>query len=198
MPLFLEAWQTRYAGLLEWRGASDDGRVVRVDPKSMIVETDFDSLSANVVNIIPPQQAGAIAHRAGVTDASGWCPIDPTSFESRRQKNIHIIGDASIAAPMPKSAFSANLQGKVCAIQIARLLSGLEPASTILTNTCYSFIDDEAAVSITGVYNNTGQSFESIAGAGGLSPLGVSEGHRQKEALEARDWFSAITLESFG
>lgn len=197
-PLFLSAWEEMYGDILEWRGASDDGRVSRVDSETMTLETDFETLNADVANVIPPQKAGAIAEIAGVTDATGWCPINATSFESTRQPNIHVIGDASIAAPMPKSAFSANLQAKVCAIQIARLLADLPAQATVLANTCYSYTAPDAAVSIAGVYHNTEETFTSVAGAGGLSPLKADAGVRAQEAAQAADWFNAITDDAFG
>ncbi len=197
-PLFLEAWAAQYPDHLEWRGASDDGRVARVNPSTMTVETDFDSLQADVANIIPPQKAAAIADRAGVADATGWCPVDAVSFESALQAGIHVIGDAVIAAPMPKSAFSANLQGKVCAIQIARLLAGMAPEPTVLANTCYSYVTPDTAVSITGVYSNDGSAFANVPGAGGLSPMGAAPDVRTAEAAQAADWFRTVTDEAFG
>eukprot|EP00439_Symbiodinium_sp_Y106_P089637 s1_g2173.t1 len=154
MPLFLEAWKRLYPDHLEWRSASDDGRVNRVDGETGRLFTDFEEIQADVANVIPPQKAGWIAERAGVTDGTGWCPIDAVGFESTLQPNIHVIGDATIAAPMPKSAFSANLQGKICAIAVARALSDLAPEPTVLANTCYSYVAPDQAVSITGVYSN--------------------------------------------
>jgi sulfide dehydrogenase [flavocytochrome c] flavoprotein subunit len=74
---------------------------------------------------------------------TGWCPIDPLIFSSTLQSDIHVIGDATIASPMPKSAFSANLQAKLCALQIAAILSGQTPEPTTLTNTCYSYLSGE-------------------------------------------------------
>src|ERR1044072_1524579 len=81
-------------------------------PKSKLIILDAKAAFSNV---IPPQRAGAIAQSAGVADRSGWCPIDPVTFESKLVPNIHVVGDAAIMGGMPKSAFSANAQGKVCA-----------------------------------------------------------------------------------
>ncbi|WP_084396841.1 NAD(P)/FAD-dependent oxidoreductase [Henriciella aquimarina] len=197
-PLFLEAWAEHYPEHLEWRGAADFGRVVSVDPASMTLSTDFEDIQADVANVIPPQKAGEIAERAGVADETGWCPINGLDFSSPLQKDIHVIGDATIAAPMPKSAFSANLQGKLCAMQIARILSGLEPQATVLANTCYSYVTPDAAVSITGVYGNEGGTPTSKEGAGGLSPEGAPGDVRQAEAAQAEAWFQTITAEVFG
>lgn len=197
-PLFLAEWAARYPDHLEWRGASDFGRVASVDPATMTVSTDFEDFTADVANIIPPQRAGEIAGRAGVTDQTGWCPINPLDFSSPLQPDIHVIGDATIAAPMPKSAFSANLQAKFCAMQIARGLSGLPVEPTVLANTCYSYVAPDAAISITGVYSNADGKLTSIEGAGGLSPAEGGEGVRTAEAAQADAWFRTITNEAFG
>lgn len=198
MALFQEAWAEHYPDHLEWRGASDDGTVSRVDASAGTVHTDFEAFAAPVINVIPPQKASAIADRAGVSDATGWCPINPLSFESTRQAKIHVIGDATIAAPMPKSAFSANLQAKICAVAVARIMSGLDPEPTMLANTCYSFTTPDQAISIAGVYSNEAGDLTSIAGAGGVSPLAADTTVRAQEAAEARSWFETITTEAFG
>ncbi|MEL6860418.1 MAG: NAD(P)/FAD-dependent oxidoreductase [Pseudomonadota bacterium] len=198
MALFQEAWAEHYPDQLEWRGASNDGAIIRVDAETSTVYSDFASERGAVVNVIPPQKAGSIADRAGVSDATGWCPIDPLSFESQLQPNIHVIGDATIAAPMPKSAFSANLQGKVCALAIARILNDLGPQSTVLANTCYSYTTPDEAISIAGVYRNGGGALQSISGAGGISPLGADVSVRNAEAAQAAHWFDTITQEAFG
>lgn len=196
--LFQRDWATRYGDRLEWRGASDDGRVTRVDAESMRLFTDFEDIRADVVNVVPPQKAGTIAERAGVTDATGWCPVDARDFASTRQPDIHVIGDASIAAPMPKSAFSANAQAKVCAIQIARRLSGLDVDGTTLANTCYSFLSADEAISVSGVYRSDGGRFSNVPGAGGVSPMNPDKGFAQREAEQARAWYTQITREAFG
>ena len=198
MALFQEAWAEHYPDHLEWRGALDDGAVSRVDAGLKTVYTDFDELSADVINVIPPQKAGQIADAAGVTDLTGWCPIDPLTFESKLQSKIHVIGDATIAAPMPKSAFSANLQAKVCAFAVARLLSDLEPLATTLANTCYSYTTPDEAISIAGVYSNANGALSSVQGAGGVSPLQADRSVRIAEGAQASHWFETITNEAFG
>lgn len=198
MALFQEAWAEHYPDHIEWRGAIDDGRVSRVDAASNQVFTDFDAHEAAVINVIPPQKAGAIADAAGVSDATGWCPIEPLAFESTLQPGIHVIGDATIAAPMPKSAFSANLQAKICAMSVARLLADLAPEPTVLANTCYSYTTPDEAISIAGVYSNASGVLQSISGAGGVSPIGADKSVRAAEAAQAAHWFTTITHEAFG
>ena len=119
--LFQSAWKELYPGILEWVSLSSGGNVTSVDPNTNTLVTDFEKYQANVANVIPPQRAGSIAERAGVADVSGWCPIDPVTFESRLQANVHVIGDAAIAGAMPKSAFGANAQAKICAVAVVKL-----------------------------------------------------------------------------
>jgi NADPH-dependent 2,4-dienoyl-CoA reductase/sulfur reductase-like enzyme len=196
--LFQQGWKHLYGDRIRWQSASNDGRVIRVEPDAMRLHTDFATHTPDVANIIPPQQAGLIAHRAGVADASGWCPVNSLSFESRLQPNIHVIGDAAIAAPMPKSAFAANAQAKVCAIALVRLFRGMQPQSTVLANTCYSYLEPNSAISISGAYRTQDGQFASIAAAAGASPLIPPEELQAQEALHAADWFRAITQETFG
>src|SRR5690606_11977759 len=117
--LFQDGWKRFYGDMIEWVPMSKDGKVVRVDAAKRAVETEFgQSHVADVLNIVPPQKAGAIAELAGVTNESGWVPVKPESFESSLVPDVYVVGDASIAAPMPKSGFCANAQGKVAAAAI--------------------------------------------------------------------------------
>jgi sulfide dehydrogenase [flavocytochrome c] flavoprotein chain len=90
------------------------------------------------------------------------------------------------------------LQAKVCALAVARLLSGLPPLPTVLANTCYSYTTPDQAISIAGVYSNRDQQLQSVAGAGGVSPLAAAPAIRNAEADQAAHWFAAITEAAFG
>jgi len=196
--LFEAAWQQLYPELIEWVSLSNGGKVTAVDAKSRTFTTDFATYKADVGNVIPPQRAGRIAEIAGVADATGWCPIDPVSFESRLQPNIHVIGDAAIAGAMPKSAFAANAQAKVCALAIAALLHGQTPPSPKLINTCYSLVTPDYGISIAGVYHPVNGQLADVEGAGGVSPLDAPPDFRVLEARYAEAWFRTITAETFG
>jgi len=196
--LFTAAWKQLYPGLLEWVPLSKGGRVTAVDANAGTVSTEFEKYQPAVANIIPPQRAGRIADLAGVADRTGWCPIDPVTFESRLQPNVHVIGDAAIAGAMPKSAFAANAQAKVCALAVATLLRGEPPQEPLLLNTCYSLVAPDYGISVAGVYRPREGQLAEVAGAGGTSP---AHGPPQDRALEARyaeDWFRIITHEVFG
>jgi NADPH-dependent 2,4-dienoyl-CoA reductase/sulfur reductase-like enzyme len=196
--LFQQAWQRLYPGLLEWVPLSHGGKVTRIDPATNTFETDFGSHKADVANVIPPQRAGAIAAAAGVVDRAGWCPIDPATFESKLQPGIHVIGDAAIAGAMPKSAFAANAQAKVCAEAVAVLLAGNTPPEPRLINTCYSLAAPGYGFSVAGVYHPSNGQLADVEGAGGTSPLDAPAEQRALEAKYAEAWFRTITAETFG
>lgn len=196
--LFLAAWAELYPDHLEWVGLSKGGKVASVDAGAMTLVTDFARHRAAVANVIPRQVAGRIAALAGAVDATGWCPIDPVTFESRRVPLVHVIGDAAIAGAMPKSAFAANAQAKVAAYAIAALLAGEAPGAPKLVNTCYSLVAPGYGISVAGVYEPAGGMLAEIKGAGGTSPLDAPRQVRALEARYAEGWFAAVTAEVFG
>jgi NADPH-dependent 2,4-dienoyl-CoA reductase/sulfur reductase-like enzyme len=196
--LFQAAWAELYPGLLEWVPLSKGGNVTSVDAATRTLVTDFGRHQAKVANVIPPQKAGRIAEVAGVADRTGWCPIDPVTFESRLQPGIHVIGDAAIAGAMPKSAFAANSQAKTCAAAVARLLAGGAPSAPKLINTCYSLVAPDYGISVAGVYQPSGGQFADVPGSGGVSPTDAPRATRAAEAVLAEAWFRTITAEVFG
>jgi sulfide dehydrogenase [flavocytochrome c] flavoprotein chain len=196
--LFLAAWKELYPDLLEWVSLSMGGKVMAVDPNTNTLTTEFGSHRAAVANVIPPQRAGQIAELAGVADKTGWCPIDPVTFESKLRPNIHVIGDACIAGGMPKSAFAANSQAKVCAAALAKLIAGEKPGEPKLINTCYSLVAPDYGISIAGVYEPRNGQLTDVKGAGGVSPAKAPRSARELEANFANGWFKAITAEVFG
>ena len=195
--LFQAAWKAMYPNL-EWVGLSAGGKVTDVDAGGGGVRTEFAAYAPDVANIIPPQRAGAIAATAGVADRTGWCPIDPVSFESRLRPGIHVIGDAAIGGGMPKSAFAANAQAKVCAQAVVDLLAGRPPGEPRLLNTCYSLVAPGYGISVAGVYRPANGLLTDIEGAGGTSPLDAPPETRAEEARYAESWFKTITSEAFG
>ena len=196
--LFQAAWQQLYPGLLEWVSLSNGGKVTKVDPATRTLVTDFATYKADVANVIPSQRAGHIAEIAGVADQTGWCPIDPITFESRLQPGVHVIGDAAIAGAMPKSAFAANAQAKECAAAVAALLRDETPPPPKLINTCYSLVAPDYGISVAGVYHPVDGQLVDVEGAGGLSPADAPPDFRRLEARYAEAWFRTITAETFG
>jgi sulfide dehydrogenase [flavocytochrome c] flavoprotein chain len=195
--LFEDAWKKFYPNL-EWVPLSAGGNPTAVDPAAMTVMSDFDTYKADVANIIPPQKAGRIAEIAGVADRTGWCPVDPVTFESHLVPNIHVLGDAAIAGAVPKSAFAANAAAKICAAAIARLVRGETPETPKFVNTCYSIAAPDYGFSIAGVYHPVDGQWLEVEGAGGISPLDAPPEFRRQEAKLADGWFATITSEIFG
>lgn len=196
--LFQNGWAELYPGMIEWVPLSKGGKVTSVDPATLTLLTEFGRHTADVANVIPPQKAGAIAAKAGVADRTGWCPVEPVAFESVLQRGIHVLGDAAIMGAMPKSAFAANAQAKVCAAAIVELLAGRAPQQPLLINTCYSLLAADYGISIAGVYRPDKGLLTDVPGAGGVSALDAVGGLRGQEALYAASWFRAIAAETFG
>ena len=196
--LFLAAWQRLYPGLLEWVSGTQGGRVIQVDSRAGIVRTEFDEYKPAVANIIAPQRAAAIARTDGLDQGRGWCSIKGGSFESTVHPDVHIIGDAALANPMPKSAFSANIQAKACALAIVAQLRGEPLAEPVLMNTCYSLVAPDYGISITAVYRVENDTITVAPGSNGTSPLDASDTIRALEAEYARSWYANITADTFG
>ena len=196
--LFEASWQQLYPGLIEWVGLSQGGALIEVDAKTKTLSTDFDKYEAAVASIIPPQIAGRIADIAGVADRTGWCPVDPVTFESRLQKNIHVIGDAAIAGAMPRSASAAQGQAQICANAIVALLAGNKPAVPALSSSCYSLIAPDYAISLKGRYRMADDQYVEAEGSPVTSPQNGDAAVRRREANEAEDWYRTITGQVFG
>ena len=195
---FQGAWRALYPGVLEYVALSDGGLVTSVDVASRTVVTDFDKYNPAVANIIPQQRAGRIAEIAGVADRTGWCPIDPVTFESRLQPSIHVIGDAAIGGAMPRSASAANSQARICAGAIATLIAGGTPAAPTLTSLCYSLIAPDYAISQRGSYRPVDGIYNEVEGTAITSPVDAPNDTRAKEAGEAESWFKSLIGEVFG
>ncbi|MGB5253592.1 MAG: FCSD flavin-binding domain-containing protein, partial [Sedimenticolaceae bacterium] len=144
------------------------------------------------------QQAGAIAIKAGLTDDSGWCPIDGRSFESTIHKGVHVIGDASIAKPLPKSGYAANSEGKVAAAAVVAMLKGEEPGDPALVNTCYSIVGPNDAISVAMVYDLKEGQLSKVDGSGGLTPADSPPEMRARDVQYAYSWYDNIVHDSFG
>lgn len=195
--LFETAWKELYGDMIERIGLSQGGRVTSVDPASRTIVTEFGNYTPDVANVIPPQRAGHIAELAGATNATGWCPIDPVTFESTLVKSVHVIGDACLGGGIPKSAAAASAQGKACAAAIVNLLAGRAPEAPRLTGVCYNTVAPGYGFSLAGNYQPRGDIFAEVEG-GATSPVDAPRELRAREAAEAERWFQTITADTFG
>jgi NADPH-dependent 2,4-dienoyl-CoA reductase/sulfur reductase-like enzyme len=197
-PLFENAWKELYPGMIEWISIADGGVLTSVDVATRTLTTDFDKYKAAVANVIPPQKAGRLAELAGVADHTGWCPVDPMTFASKLQPNVHVIGDAAIAGAMPRSASAANSQAKICAAAIAKLIAGGTPEMPTLTSSCFSLLAPDYAISQRGTYRVVGGQYNEADGGPVVSPITASPDARRGEAEQASAWYEVITGDVFG
>jgi len=191
-PLFKRAWQELYPGIVEYRPNS---KVLAVDATTMMVRTGLETIKGDVLNVIPPQHAGAIAARAGlVAGNQRWCEVDWRTMESKAVPDIHVLGDATLpASGIPKTGQMANSQAKVCAAALIALLRDRAPASTFtLSNTGYSFVSDQEAIHSASVHRYDARRRTMVAENSVISPA--------PSELEARNgwtWARNIWADSF-
>jgi NADPH-dependent 2,4-dienoyl-CoA reductase/sulfur reductase-like enzyme len=195
--LFEKAWKELYGDMIERVSLSQGGRVTSVDPATRTIVTEFGNYTVEVANVIPPQKAGRIAEIAGATDHTGWCPINPVTFESKLVPDIHVIGDACLGGGLPKSASAASAQGKACAAAIVTLLAGKAPDAPKLTGVCYNIVAPGYGFSLAGTYQPRDDIFAEAEG-GATSPVDAPRELRAREAEDAQKWFTAITADAFG
>ena len=192
--LFKKVWAESYPGLVEYR---PQHKAIAVDAATNTLKFEIhDDVRADVLNVLPPMRAGAIAVQTGLANSNArWCNVDFLTFESTAARHLHVIGDAiQIAPAMPKSGHMANSHAKVTAAAIVAELSGweIDPAP-MLTNTCYSFVDDRRSMHIASVhaYVAAEKTFKTVPGSGGLSAA-----PNEAEATLAFDWARTIWADS--
>ena len=180
--LFTRAWAELYPGMIEYRPNS---KVVDVNVTARTVQTEFETVKFDVLNLIPPQRAGLPAQLAGVANIDrGWCEVDFITYESAVVPNVHVIGDA-VSAGLPKSAHMATSHAHVCAAAIAAIMDDRAPdPAPVFANTCYSFVDDRRAMHVAHVYRYDTNKKMMLAAEGG----GVSEHPSIEEGKYAHDW----------
>jgi sulfide dehydrogenase [flavocytochrome c] flavoprotein chain len=188
--LFMKAWSERYAGIIEYRPNSE---LTAVDAANLTAKLTFEDVKADVLNVVPPQRAGKIAADAGLITANNrWCGVDFLTYESSAAKNVHVLGDAIMAAPqMPKSGHMANQHAKVCAAAVVALMHG-EPVNSqpLVTNTCYSFVSDKEVIHVASVhaYSPEKRTMEIVPGSSGVSAAASELEGQYAEAWGRNIW----------
>jgi sulfide dehydrogenase [flavocytochrome c] flavoprotein chain len=200
--LFEDAWAELYGDMIEWVPGNLDGRIVRVDTENKLFVSEFgEEHRVDVGNVIPPQTAAAIARDAGLADETGWVPVLPHTFEAKAARDIHVIGDANIGAPMPKSGYVANSTAKIAVAAALAEATGREaPVDPVYFNTCYSHVGEEYAFSVVGIFRPEADGLAETPDSGGVSPRGpladLAE-NRRLEAEYADAWYASITDDMF-
>ena len=189
--LFKKVWAEQYKGMLEYRSQH---KAIAVDAKAGVIKFDIqDDVKADVLNVLPPMRAGAIAVQTGLNNMANnrWCGVNYQTFESSVAKDVFVLGDSIQVAPaMPKSGHMANNHGKVAAAAIVAQLACWEvnPAP-MLSNTCYSFVDNKNVIHVASVHEYVAveKTFKAVAGSGG-----VSASPSEQEGIYALNWASNI------
>lgn len=194
--LFMEGWQRHYPGMVEWLPASITGGVQRVDAAAGEIVTELDTFKADAANVIPAQTSGLIVRDAGLADDSGFCPIVPATMQSQMDEAIHVVGDASIAGDMPKSAFSANSQAKAAAMAVRGALTDAPTFPPRFLNTCWSLIDTDDGVKVGASYEATDEKIARVDGF--ISETGETADVRKANYDESVAWYAGITKDIFG
>lgn len=195
--LFQFAWDSHYPGMIEWLPRHAGGEAVAVDRDGRSVTlANGERIRADLICAIPAQRAHALCLDGDLADETGWCPVDGRDFQSTRHRGVYVIGDASRAHPMPKSAFAANSQAKLCALALLADLLERPPPEPRLINTCYSLITDNQAISVSGVYGSSGDRLSALAEA--TSPVMADDAVREREAVDAWHGYRSLVADSFG
>jgi len=193
--LFTQVWSDWYAGIVEYRPNST---LLDVDAKTLTAKLEFEDVKADVLNVIPPQRAAKIAADTGLITANNkWAGVDFLTYESVARKNIHVLGDAILAAPlMPKSGHMANQHGKVAAAAIAALLQGQAPnPSPVINNTCYSFVSDKQVIHVASVHRYDVEKKTMVVAQGAS---GLSAAPSELEGTYAESWSRNILADMLG
>lgn len=193
--VFQPGWDQYYPGMIEWFSPMIHGGVKSVDPATNEVVTDFETYKADLVNVIPAQTAGKIAADTGLTDESGFCPIEAATMKSQADPNIYVLGDACIPGDMPKSAFAANSQAKVAAMSIRGELAGARTFPARFANTCWSLIETNDCIKVGARYEATEEKIKRTDGF--IShPTDTAE-VRAQNYQESLGWYAGITADIF-
>lgn len=191
METMLDAWERDFGDMIEWLPGDFGGLVEAVDAAAGRVMTADESYAPDVANIIPPLRASRLAAQAGLTDVSGWCPIEPVGLESTLIDNIHVLGDACEPGDMPRSAYAAYNQGQVCATALGNALGGETQAAPEYSNVCYFLLRRGQGLVIGGRYEPRGGRITGIEGFG--SAPDEDEATRAATAEAAERWYAELT-----
>jgi len=189
---FTAAWDALYRGRIEWIAVTEGGAVQRVDVRTSTLITSSGSHRVSLANVIPPQAPAKFAADAGLASGHGWCPVDPSSFESTMLPHVHVIGDACIADAMPKAASAALSQARQCVAAIIARLGGHEAPMPQLDSVCYSALALDRSLAIRARFRVANGHIESQADATGAVPPSIAE----HDAALA--WYRSIRAMSFG
>ncbi|MCY4304757.1 MAG: NAD(P)/FAD-dependent oxidoreductase [Aestuariivita sp.] len=192
--LFEEGWNNHYPGMIDRIGSEFGGGNVTVNPDAMTISIDGEVTKVDVCNVIPAMKAGKIASAANVTDGN-WAPVNAIDMSTKADPDVYVLGDAALQGDMPKSAFSANSQAKVCANAVRGALTDSRVFPAKFANTCWSLIDANDGVKVGATYEATDEKIAKIDGF--ISATGETPAIRKATYEESEGWYAGITADMF-
>ncbi len=111
-----------------------EAKGVRYHPEHQVTNVDGPARRLSFANgasaefdllvYVPPHRAPAVVRESGLTDESGWVPVDRKTFATRFP-GVFAIGDVvtvplAMGKPLPKAGVFAHGQAEVVAANIAR------------------------------------------------------------------------------
>lgn len=92
--------------------------VESVDPaKREIYSLEGESLSYDLLIMVPPHRGADVIIRSGIGDSDGWIPTDKNTMKVQGYDNVYAIGDAT-NIPVSKTGVTAHLEAMVAADNI--------------------------------------------------------------------------------
>ena len=182
---------------LEWIQAKTGGTPQRLDAKTMTLHTAGGPIKADVINVIPAMVASQVAFAFGLTNDSSFCPVHRSTFESTLHKELHVIGDASVADAMPKSGFSANTQAKWVARVITEGLAGRDPGTPVWENTCYALAGKDYGLFVADVFKIKEDGKIGRVNKARYLPFDATPAQIRLSAVYQQAWIQAFTQDIF-
>lgn len=212
--LFEQAWRELYGygpgGMIEWVPGAADGKVVKVDAKTLTCYTGFGEHKGDVVNVIPPHHAGKVAKDLGLaTFKNKWCEAKAETMESKGLADVYVIGDSCVGGDLatnnafPKSAHMAMTQAKVAVGAIVAKVNSLPVPVPYYVNTCYSVVAPDYGFSVVHIYKVENGTWLYVKEASGISPVvmpdksPVPKVYRKLEAEYADGWLRNVMADAF-
>ncbi|MGE7958416.1 FAD-dependent oxidoreductase [Pseudomonas sp. NPDC089530] len=183
---------------IQWIGAKQGGTVtaLRADTRELVCAAG--TFKGDVINIIPRQKADLFTAANGLTGENGWCPVNTQTLESLKIPNVHVIGDAADAQSLPKSAFAATCQARVCALAIHSILNKQPVMTPEYMNVCFSLCGTHYAISVTVNYRQNPDSNKIDTISANITPLDAPEAQYISEVQSAYSLFDNMVTGAFG
>ncbi|HHS99350.1 MAG TPA: hypothetical protein ENK73_00690 [Thiomicrospira sp.] len=74
------------------------------------------------------------------------------TYQSRVDKDVYVVGDATESSPMVKTGYLASNHSKVVAQAIVDEFNGKAPSQPLYTNNCVALAGDDYGMSITDTF----------------------------------------------